>query len=230
MPHERIANSERFINEFGEMLLLWRQSNGWSGQTLEDWAKACPDILPVKVLNSVITGLELKRNRRTAPNTFQGLGLANEMLAQKFRGTIRDRTLHDRIYQAEPIRHEDGRPWTAADFFAAFVGELEIPERFKMSYQQEQEQTIANADDARGRFHAYRRAESLTPTAAFARLLRFTPRTDGAIRERLEAVLLGGDEFTVSDSVASRLLDRLLSSWERELSPPPPYPLEITRA
>jgi hypothetical protein len=173
MPHERIANSERFINEFGEMLLLWRQSNGWSGQTLEDWAKACPDILPVKVLNSVITGLELKRNRRTAPNTFQGLGLANEMLAQKFRGTIRDRTLHDRIYQAEPIRHEDGRPWTAADFFAAFVGELEIPERFKMSYQQEQEQTQEKEQE-----------QSQFVGEGFAPLTISVPKTQGKEQEQ----------------------------------------------
>jgi hypothetical protein len=205
------------------MLLLWRQSNGWSGQTLEDWAKACPDLLPIKVLNSVITGLELKRNSRTAPNTFQALGLANETLAKEFRGTIRDRTLCDRIYNAEPICHEDdGSPWTATDFFAAFVGELPIPAKYRMSEQAEPE-TMPDAGDSRGRFHALRKAEGLTPTDAFARLMRFTPRTDGAIRDRLESVLLGGEDYTEEDGVAARLGDRLLGdrllgSWERELA------------
>lgn len=220
MPLTRLANADRYIDEFGDMLLLWRQSNGWSGQTLEDWAKACPDVLPIKVLNSVITGLELKRNRRTAPATFQALGLANETLAKEFRGVIRDRTLHDRIYNAEPIRHEDdGSPWTAADFFAAFVGELEIPAKYRMPTEAKPE-TIPDAEDARGRFHALRRAEGLAPTAALARLLRFTPRTDAAIKDRLELVLLGGDDFTADDAVAARLAERLLGSWERELAEP----------
>lgn len=220
MPLTRLANADRYIDEFGDMLLLWRQSNGWSGQTLEDWAKACPEVLPIKVLNSVITGLELKRNRRTAPATFQALGLANETLAKEFRGVIRDRTLHDRIYNAKPICHEDdGSPWTAADFFAAFVGELAIPAKYKMPTEEEPE-TIPDADDARGRFHALRRAEGLAPTAALARLMRFTPRTDAGIKDRLELVLLGGDDFTADDAVAARLADRLLGSWERELAEP----------
>jgi hypothetical protein len=230
MLHARIADSERFINEFGDMLLLWRQSNGWSGQTLEDWARACPDILPIKVLNSVITGLELKRNKRTAPHTFQAIGLANEMLAQDFRGTIRDRTLHDRIYNANPICHEDGRPWTPTDFFAAFIGELEIPDRFKLSCQV-QDETMPDADSSRGRFHALRRVEDLTPTAAFIRLMKLTPRTEGQIKDRLESVLLGGDEFGDDDAVAARLVDRLLGSWERELiTPPPPATLEFLKS
>jgi hypothetical protein len=216
---DRLANAERFIDDFGDMLLLWRQSNGWSGQTLEDWAKACPDILPIKVLNSVITGLELKRNSRTAPSTFQALGLANETLATECRGTIRDRTLHARISNATPICHDDGEPWTAADFFAAFVGELDIPARFKVASQAEDE-SIPDADDTRGRFHALRRVEGLVPTAAFARLMRFTPRTDGAIRDRLESVLLGGDEFGDDDIVAARLVDRLLGLWTREKEGP----------
>ena len=217
---DRIADGERFIDQFGDMLLLWRQSNGWSGQTLEDWAKACPDVLPIKVLNSVITGLELKRNRRTAPATFQALGLANETLAEEFRGVIHDRTLHDRIYNAEPIRHEDdGSPWTATDFFAAFVGELKIPAKYRMPTHEEPE-TIPDSDDSRGRFHALRRVEGLAPTAAFARLMRFTPRTEAATRERLESVLLGGDDYGPADAPAALLCERLLQSWERDLEKP----------
>jgi hypothetical protein len=221
MTLARISQSEQFIEQFGDMMLLWRQSNGWSGQVLEDWARACPDVLPIKILNSVVTGLELKRNKRTAPHTFQALGLANETLAQEFRGTIRDRVLHDRVYNAEPIRHDDGRPWSATDFFAAFVGELEIPAKFRLSTTTEDD-GIPDADCARGQFHALRKAEGLTPTAAFTRLLRFTPRTDGSIRERLESVLLGGDEFDDDDATAARLVGRLLDSWERDLAPPPP--------
>lgn len=228
MTLSRIADSQRFTDEFGDMLLLWRQSNGWSGQTLEDWARACPELLPIRVLNSVVTGLELKRNKRTAPATFQALGLANETLAQEFRGTIRDRTLHDRIYNGEPIRHEDdGTPWTATDFFAAFIGELEIPAKFKMA--QQEPEALPEADDIRGRFQALRKAESLAPTAAFARMMRFTPRTDGAIRDRLELVLLGGDDFGPDDAVAARLSERLLGTWERELATPPPPKPEFAR-
>jgi len=99
------------------------------------------------------------------------------------------------------------------------VGELEIPAKFRMN-PASQDDEIPDADCARGQFHALRKAEGLTPTAAFTRLLRFTPRTDGSIRERLESVLLGGDEFDEADATSARLVSRLLDSWERELAPP----------
>ncbi len=209
---------EEHINAFGDMLLIWRQSNGWSSQTLQDWANDCPELLPIKLLNSVLTDLELKLNKETTPSTFQALGIANVALSEDFRGAIRDRVLHERIYNAKPICHQDGKPWTAGDFFRAFIGELAIPEPYKLSILDPDDDVLAlEADEARGRFHALRKAEGLMPVAGFMRLMRPTPSTELPIRERIESVLLGEDSFSQRDAAAMLLCERLLESWEREL-------------
>ncbi|MCP9915894.1 hypothetical protein [Cyanobium sp. ATX 6F1] len=209
---------EEHINAFGDMLLVWRQSNGWSSQTLQDWAHNCPELLPIKLLNSVLTGLELKLNKNTDTSTFQALGMANVALSEDFRGAIRDRVLHERIYNAKPICHQNGKPWTPGDFFRAFIGELAIPEAYKPSLLDPDDDVLAmEAEEARGRFHALRKAEGLMPVAGFMRLMRPTPSTELSIRERIESVLLGEDSFAERDAGAILLCERLLGSWEREL-------------
>lgn len=131
MPTPRHREWTKARSAFGDMLLLWRTSNGWSGQVAEDWARACPELLPFKVLNSVWTGLELKRNERTAPATFRALGDLNQLLACDDRGVIRDRRLRDRVCGARPIRDASGRAWDHIDFYRAFWGEIEIPPEFR---------------------------------------------------------------------------------------------------
>lgn len=157
---------------FGDLLLRWRTSNGWSGQTAEDWQRACPDLLPYKILNSTWTGLELKRNERTAPATFRALGDANELLAQEDRGQIRDRKLRDRIYSAEPIRHPDGTPWNHADFYRAFWGEVEFPEHLRAEPAMSQEEADEWTLGWRQEFRNVQMSRGLRPREALSMLLR----------------------------------------------------------
>ena len=61
------------------------------------------------------------------PNFFRGLGQFNAAVAERDFIGVTDRRLMDRLKRGEPLTHADGMPWTAADFFAAYVGLLEPP-------------------------------------------------------------------------------------------------------
>jgi hypothetical protein len=61
------------------------------------------------------------------PNFFRGLGQFNAAVAERDFIGVTDRRLMDRLKRGEPLTHADGMPWTAADFFACYIGELEAP-------------------------------------------------------------------------------------------------------
>lgn len=195
--------------QFGDMLLNWRKRYGWSGRTWEDWAKACPDVLPITIVNSVITGLELKRNARTVPSTFVALGIANEALAKPERGVIADRVLHDRVYGAEPIRREDGTPWNGSDFFSAYSGFIEIPADLLAA----EPEVTATVEELRQRFQQQR--GNMTPRAALDTMLSFQPRISRQERDRIEEVMFGMASFDEGEALLARTVDRLLMQWAK---------------
>lgn len=61
------------------------------------------------------------------PNFFRGLGQFNQAVAERDFVGVKDRRLMDRLKQGVPVTHPNGVPWTAADFFAAYLGALEAP-------------------------------------------------------------------------------------------------------
>lgn len=210
MEQNELEEKLRIARErFGDMLVHWRKRYGWSGRTWEEWAAACPDVLPLSVVNSVITGLEKKRNSRTVPSTFVALGLANRALAREDRGAIADRVLHDRVYMAEPIRHSDGEPWDGADFFAAYTGFIDIPDELLTPTPI----TVATSSQLRERFQAQRGSQA--PRHALDTLLALQPRMAKAQRERIEEVLFGFADFTDDESDLAVVVDRLLTQWQR---------------
>ena len=200
---------------FGDMLLLWRTSNGWSGQVAEDWARACPDLLPFKILNSVWTGLELKRNERTAPATFRALGDLNQLLDSKDRGVIRDRRLRDRVDAAQPIRDADGRPWDHVDFYRAFWGEIEIPSEFRKA---ETAMTREEAEEWSERFRLSFRSvmvqQGLRPRDALTFLLReIVPPLQSDHAEKLENAVFGFADLDPEDSNLMSTAEGALQRW-----------------
>lgn len=218
MENENV--SERLLRarqRFGRMLVNWRKRQGWSGQTWEDWAIACPDVLPVKLLNSVVTGLELGRNEKTAPITFVALGLANQLLAKEDRGTIRDRVLRDRVYQAQPIRHEDGEPWDGADFFAAFTGFIDPPVELVSEDRPMDEAAAVDLTVAmRERFNALAKADALARGYAMKYLLSRQPRIAKPVQAVIKDALLGVSDFAPNDVDAIQTAEILLQRWESE--------------
>ena len=204
--------------DFAKMLLNWRRINGWAGQTAEDWATACPDVLPVKIYNSVWTGLEKARNEKTNPQTFLALGLLNLAIAEQRWGKIRDRRLSERVKGAVPITDEAGTPWGPTEFFAAFMGEISIPERFLR-----QEFTASEAKDLSAQWRAEFQAEmvrrGLPPLTAYRSLMEGAAGMDADREARWQEVLFGLSDYSPEDLDELRtngdyVPARLLRHWQ----------------
>jgi hypothetical protein len=210
---------EEARESFAQMLRNWRHVNGWSGQTAEDWAAACPDVLPVKLYNSVITGLEKARNEKTNPQTFLALGLLNLAIAERNWGTIRDRRLADRVKAAEPITDEAGAAWGPTEFFAAFMGEIPIPQRFL-----KREATDAEAKGLSARLRATFQKERTRRgiaklVAAYDDMMEYVEGLSDEQETRWQEVLLEGSNYSPEELDALRangdyIPARILQRWQ----------------
>jgi hypothetical protein len=112
---------------FGLMIKAWMRSGGWSTKTPMDWAKAAG--LP-QISNNTVTFIWAGTQPKTSPKFFTSLGYLNERLAAQDYGPVQNRALMDRLKALEPIRDSTGRPWSAVDFFACYIGKLDPPPEF----------------------------------------------------------------------------------------------------
>jgi hypothetical protein len=109
---------------FGDTLLAWITRAGWNHDTPLRWGKAAG--FPA-IADSTFNRMQRAKIANPFPITFLQLGLLNDRLARRDYGLSADDPLLSRVSRQRPIEHEDGRPWTAADFFAHFIGELDAP-------------------------------------------------------------------------------------------------------
>lgn len=112
---------------FGGMLRRWFQSGGWTTKTPAEWAKAVG--LP-QISNNTVSFIWRGTQPKTSPSFFTAIGYLNQRLASRDYGTIADIGLRQRVMSLEALRDPNGAIWTAADFFAAYVGLKELPAEF----------------------------------------------------------------------------------------------------
>lgn len=112
---------------FGLMIKAWMRSGGWSTKTPMEWAKAAG--LP-QISNNTVSFIWAGTQPKTSPRFFATLGYLNQRLAARDYGPIQSRALMDRVQALEPITDASGRPWSAVDFFACYIGQLDPPPQF----------------------------------------------------------------------------------------------------
>jgi hypothetical protein len=112
---------------FGLMIKAWMRSGGWSTKTPMEWAKAAG--FP-QISNNTVSFIWAGTQPKTSPRFFTSLGYLNERLAARDYGPIQNRALMDRIKALKPITDANGRPWSAVDFFACYIGHLDPPPWF----------------------------------------------------------------------------------------------------
>jgi hypothetical protein len=200
---------ERARRTFGRFLRNWRKSNGWVITTPQDWAKACPDIIPpgFRVSSGQWANLENGKVQQAQPSTFIQLALLNQALTRPDRGAIADALLRERVNAGRPVLLPGGAPWAAEHWFACFIGNLHGPAEL---WPQEDSLT-ERADQMRRRFTALVEQQNLQPVTALVQLLMLVPGLSLERQMGVEAVLLQGD---AKDSADLDLAEGLINRWE----------------
>jgi hypothetical protein len=112
---------------FGQMIKRWMHAGGWSTKTPMAWAQAAG--LP-QLSNNTVSFIWSGAQPKTSPRFFTTIGYLNQRLADQDYGVIADRRLRERVSQLQPLRHANGTPWGAVDFFACYIGQLAPPPEY----------------------------------------------------------------------------------------------------
>ena len=111
---------------FGKAVSAWMRINGWSQQTIHDWATAAETAGPWNSSTSL-----LQRGRLDPkPQLFVAFGTLNHDLATGNLRYLTARGLRDRIVGGEPFMTENDTVATATDLFSMFIGEMRPSDRY----------------------------------------------------------------------------------------------------
>jgi hypothetical protein len=200
---------------FGRFLRNWRKSNGWVITTPQDWAKACPDVIPpgFRVSSGQWANLENAQVKQAQPSTFLQLALLNQALAREKRGVIRDELLRERVNAGQPIRKPDGTPWGPEDWFACYIGNLQGPDEL---WPREQESDLSEqSGQLRSLFTTLVEQHRLRPITALVQLLGLGPELDTEQQMAIEGALLQEEVLSAADLA---IAEELLLRWQKSLT------------
>lgn len=183
---------------FGRMVMAWMTSGGWSTKTAMQWSKAVG--LP-QLSNNTVSFIWNGTQPKTSPEFFARLGYLNMRLAAKDYGPIQDRKLKDRVSALQPLCHANGTPWTAVDFFACFIGQLDPPPQFDTGppgktklLSPELAQRISS--QKRHIFETHASARGLSKADAWSELKGYCKGLDAEQLDVLQQVLSGWRHWT----------------------------------
>jgi hypothetical protein len=210
--HHQLEQARR---TFGRFLRNWRKSNGWVITTPQDWAKACPDVIPpgFRVSSGQWANLENAQVKQAQPSTFLQLALLNQALAREKRGVIRDELLRERVNAGQPIRKPDGTPWGPEDWFACYIGNLQGPDEL---WPREQESDLSEqSGQLRSLFTTLVEQHRLRPITALVQLLGLGPELDTEQQMAIEGALLQEEVLSAADLA---IAEELLLRWQKSLT------------
>jgi transcriptional regulator with XRE-family HTH domain len=114
--------------QFGRMLRLWRERNGWTQYTVERWGREAGFRT---VSSGNISMVEQgKAGDLRAQAHFQ-LADVNRRIAEQQWGRIRSPELRQALQEATAIRGDDGQLWGPTEFWSCYVGLLPVPQEFR---------------------------------------------------------------------------------------------------
>lgn len=198
---------------FGHFLRNWRKANGWVITTPQDWAKACPELIPpgLRVSSGQWANLENAQIKQAQPSTFLQLAALNQALSSSRRGRISDPLLRERVQAAKPVLHDDGSAWGPQDWFACYIGNLEGPA--DLWPKPGANTGELSAEQLRRRYLELVEAHELLPVTALLQLLgsrklRLEQQMD------IEAGLLHAQPMQQG---TLQVLEQALNSWQSRL-------------
>ena len=112
---------------FGSVIKAWFKRN--------DWPQSVPEALAKAKGNKTgpwASQISHAMNDKHQPKTdfFLALAWFNQCVVERDVAGLTDRRLIERIRNAQPMCHDNGTPYDAADFFRLFTGLLDPPKEF----------------------------------------------------------------------------------------------------
>jgi hypothetical protein len=184
-------------DRFGQTITAWMERAGWSHDIPLRWGKAAQ--FPA-VADSTFNRMQRGKIAQPYPVTFIQFGMMNDRLARKDYGLAEDDPLLPRIARQRPIEHDDGRLWTATDFFSHFIGELDAPAWAKEQPLPSLQQAVEASAEAVERFKGTAQAAGLALPEAWESLASVAAKARSKVMLRLS-----NDELDV--------LRMVLSGW-----------------
>jgi hypothetical protein len=199
---------------FGHFLRNWRKANGWVITTPQDWARACPEIIPpgLRVSSGQWANLENAQIKQAQPSTFLQLAALNQGLASQQRGRISDDLLKERVASGQPICRPDGTPWGPEDWFACYIGNLEGPA--ELWPKPGDGQSPLELAPLKQRYLALIEEHKLRPITAMVQLLQCSKDLSTEQQLEIEGGLLQNEAIR-PETLPS--LQKLLETWETNL-------------
>ena len=114
--------------DFGRMLRLWRERNGWTQYTVERWGREAGFRT---VSSGNISMVEQgKAGDLRAQAHFQ-LADVNRRIAEKDWGPVKSQEIRQALAEATAIRGDDGQLWGPTEFWSCYVGLLPVPQSYR---------------------------------------------------------------------------------------------------
>jgi len=114
--------------DFGRMLRLWRERNGWTQYTVERWSREAGFRT---VSSGNISMVEQgKAGDLRAQAHFQ-LADVNRRIAEKDWGPVKNQEIRKALTEATAIRGDDGQLWGPTEFWSCYVGLLPVPQAYR---------------------------------------------------------------------------------------------------
>ena len=114
--------------DFGRMLRLWRERNGWTQYTVERWGREAGFRT---VSSGNISMVEQgKAGDLRAQAHFQ-LADVNRRIAEKDWGPVKSQEIRQALAEATAICGDDGQLWGPTEFWSCYVGLLPVPMAYR---------------------------------------------------------------------------------------------------
>jgi len=208
--------------QFGRMLRLWRERNGWTQYTAERWSREAGfRTISSGNISMVEQG---KAGDLRAQAHFQ-LADINRRIAEKDWGPVKSQELRQALAEATPIRGDDEQLWGPAEFWSCYVGLLPVPQAFRRPASEPMPQLSGDLAAAlsgqwQRRFTEEASSRGLDPIETLQAVARQAP---AAQRKALRAVLAGFRAYESSELAelweGGWLPEQWLEQWRAGLEP-----------
>ena len=118
---------------FALTLKRWFRANGWPQKITDDWAKDPGVNYPHGPWASQVCGAMKADGYNPRAEFFIALAVFNKVVHEQAFKQAQGQTLKGRLDGSTAFLHDDGRLFTATDFWALFAGQLEPPAAYGSS-------------------------------------------------------------------------------------------------